>query len=316
MNGGRGKQVVEDNRQVSNNTKSLTSIFDLRDQMLLRKQQNQEILKIQNGEEQNIRSGSNSEETLKQIELILAERKEKERLLVEALAETRVQSEKLNASKNRENKLNDKIMLRNIKEIEAVERARAAVQRRKSTGSDKSSPAVWAAVIALTQFVEGQDVSDKVVPEDIFRAIKQLTNFLDGEERVETLSAQQERLRSQILKQKQQQQQEIENILKAEAVTAFMNKEKQARKQALSVQQKLLREQVLRQKLKQEEEIENILSKDGNNSATPSIFVAEEDKTRQFPARIAIHREQDRRKENKSKLTGGSNFAFSTLPVF
>ena len=318
INAGGVKQVTEDHRQTSNNTRSLTSILNLRDQMLRRKKNNQEIFKSSNSEEQNIRSGSGSEKT--QLELLLAERKENKRLLAKALADKSVQREKLkNVSKTTENKHNDKEI---VKEVEAVERARTAVQRRISTGRDKSSPAVWAAVNALTQFVEGPKVSDKDVPEVIFRAIIQLTNFLDtdkgiGEEKAESLTAQQERLRTQILKQKQQQQQEIENILKAEAVTAFMKEEKKA----VSVQQQILRDQILRQKLKQEEEIENILSaeavsKEENKSETSSIFVVDKDKTRLlFPARIEIPREQDRIEDDRSRVTGGPSFAFSTLPV-
>ena len=321
INAGGVKQVTEDHRQTSNNTRSLTSILNLRDQMLRRKQNNQDIFKSSNSEEQNIRSGSGSEKT--QLELLLAERKENKRLLAKALADKSVQREKLkNVSKTTENKHNDKEIVKKVKEVEAVERARTAVQRRISTGSDKSSPAVWAAVNALTQFVEGPKVSDKDVPEDIFRAIIQLTNFLDtdkgiGEEKAESLTAQQERLRTQILKQKQQQQQEIENILKAEAVTAFMKEEKKA----VSVQQQILRDQILRQKLKQEEEIENILSaeaasKEENKSVTSSMFVVDKDKTRLlFPARIEIPREQDRIEDDRSRVTGGPSFAFSTLPV-
>ena len=72
-----------------------------------------------------------------------------------------------------------------------------AVKRRKSEGSDKLSPIVWAAVTALSEFVES-------------------LNNINNRPQVA-----QDILREQILKQIEQQAQEIAKILNAESVESF-----------------------------------------------------------------------------------------------
>ena len=224
------------------NNRSQSSL--LRDQILKQKQkQDQEISKILDADQLRIQKESDLEQKQKLFEVLLAEKKEKERLLMEALIKQRAQKtlakvrakeeeERIRMIEEAEKK---RILLERIRQ-EALEedastkvvigRAEAAVQRRKAAGSEKSSPAIWAAVKALTQFVEGQEDRDREVPQDIIMAIIQLTNFLDKEEGpVQTLSASQQRLRDQILKQRQQQEQEIANILNAETVESFMRTE-------------------------------------------------------------------------------------------
>ena len=112
---------------------------------------------------------------------------------------------------------------------------------------------VWAAVKALTEFVESQDNTNNrpEVPQNILTAIIQLTDFLnrdiqlmeemqvaEKENKPPSLSPNQKRLREQILKQKEQQAQEIANILNAETVESFMRTEQKTTKQASSIRWK------------------------------------------------------------------------------
>ena len=62
---------------------------------------------------------------------------------------------------------------------EATGRAEEAVQRRKAAGSAKSPTAIWAAIKALAQFVEGQEDRDREVLQDIIMEIIKLTDFLE-----------------------------------------------------------------------------------------------------------------------------------------
>ena len=61
---------------------------------------------------------------------------------------------------------------------EVVSKAREAVRKRINAGSDKSSPATWAAVKALSTFIQSRENNDHNLPTNIERAIKQLTEFL------------------------------------------------------------------------------------------------------------------------------------------
>ena len=82
-------------------------------------------------------------------------------------------------------------------------------------------------------------------------AIIQLTDFLnrdiqlmkemqvaEEENKLSSLSPNQKRLREQILKQKEQQAQEIANILNAETVESFMRTEQKTTTQASSIREK------------------------------------------------------------------------------
>ena len=61
---------------------------------------------------------------------------------------------------------------------EVVRKANEAVDKRINAGTDKSSPATWAAVKALKTFIESRENNDLDLPVNIERAIKQLSDFL------------------------------------------------------------------------------------------------------------------------------------------
>lgn len=63
-----------------------------------------------------------------------------------------------------------------------VRAASDAIERRVVTESDKSSPAVWAAVRSLRNFVSSRSESTTSVPEKVIKAVTQLTRFLQSED--------------------------------------------------------------------------------------------------------------------------------------
>ena len=131
---------------------------------------------------------------------------------------------KLVEKRTRQQDLENKRLPEDTSTAQAAGRAKAAVRRRINKGREKSSPTVWAAVRALSEFVESQENVDRTtdVPQNILMAIIQLTDFLNMEETLaakekktenekeqSSVSPNQQRLREQILKQRQQQEQEI-----------------------------------------------------------------------------------------------------------
>ena len=75
--------------------------------------------------------------------------------------------------------------------VALVSEAREAVSRRLASHTDKSSPAVWAAVRALRNFISSRQEggqsgqtgeSREKVPEKVVRAVRQLTRFLSEDE--------------------------------------------------------------------------------------------------------------------------------------
>jgi len=293
INDGRRKNTNTEAKEVptKQNGISRAQTTLLRDQVLIQKQQqDQEILKILNSDQQRIQIDKKK----KEFEQLLAEKREKEKLLMEALIMQREQRDKLKEAAElekrkieAENKRKELEQQRkkNTPVLEVTGRAKAAVQRIRTTGGEKSSPAVWAAVKALSQFVSGQADKERDVPQDILMAIIQLTDFLDADrdpenERKQNISAQQKRLREQILRQRQQKEQEIANILNAETVESFMQKEQPT-------------------------------------TTPPSFEVKKVGAQDPFPDRITV---ENRKQEagQSSQLSGGNvgnQFAFSTLPV-
>merc|ERR1712037_816749 len=63
----------------------------------------------------------------------------------------------------------------------AVSAAARAVEKKRLSGSERSSPAVWAAVKALSEFVDASETREGSVPRSILMAIMQLTEFLSKE---------------------------------------------------------------------------------------------------------------------------------------
>lgn len=205
----------------------------LRDQLIANRQQKQLIEKQEEHQRE-------LEEKQKLFDALLKEKEEKERLLKEALA--RHESERALAQmkgKEIEEERRTSAMKPEFNEkekaISATHRAKSAIENKKVTGTEKSSPAVWEAIKVLSKFVERQeaDAFEEIIPEDILTAINKLSNFLESEDsgdstatdEKKTLTSNQERIRKLILQQKLQREQEIENILSSEPVETFMQLE-------------------------------------------------------------------------------------------
>ena len=65
--------------------------------------------------------------------------------------------------------------------LEAIMSARNAVLRTMRAGNDRTSPAIWAAVKILSDFVDSQQPG---IPPDVLLAIIQLTDFLNAEDNI------------------------------------------------------------------------------------------------------------------------------------
>merc|ERR1711936_239851 len=63
--------------------------------------------------------------------------------------------------------------------LEAIMSARNAVLRTMRAGNERTSPAIWAAVQILSDFVDSQQPG---IPSDVLLAIIQLTEFLNAED--------------------------------------------------------------------------------------------------------------------------------------
>ena len=95
--------------------------------------------------------------------------------------------------------------------------------RRKKSGTDRFSPAVWVAVKALSEFVETYEKNNNKhdVPANIIDAIIELTSFLNMVASMTdasplSLSPGQTRLKELFMRQKEQRRKQIETILKIE----------------------------------------------------------------------------------------------------
>lgn len=118
------------------------------------------------------RDGSPSEEEL--MNALIEKRVEEELARRKKLEEDRVafERQKLLAQANREQQQS---ALSSI-----VQKASDAVNERISSGSDKATPAIWAAVRALRNFVTSRKEVKTVsnIPETVLEAVTQLTKFL------------------------------------------------------------------------------------------------------------------------------------------
>jgi len=76
----------------------------------------------------------------------------------------------------------------------AIKNAAEVVRKKVEGGESKSSPAVWAAVKSLTEFLDAQPDSDSI-PNPVLMAIIQLTNYLESEEEAEAVEQPRERTR-------------------------------------------------------------------------------------------------------------------------
>ena len=107
------------------------------------------------------------------VEEELARRKEQERERIET------ERRRLLAEANRQQSEEKRTRLAAL-----VTEAREAVDRRVASQTDKSSPAVWAAVRALRNFISSRREGGDIVPERVATAVGQLTRFISEDKSI------------------------------------------------------------------------------------------------------------------------------------
>ena len=171
--------------------------------------------------------------------------------------------------------------------LEAIMSARNAVLRTMRAGNDRTSPAIWAAVKILSDFVDSQQPG---IPPDVLLAIIQLTDFLNAEDNINS---------------------QKEEPAVTPVVDRFLPTTTTTEKQTiLSPTQIRLREKLLKQKIMKQQEINKIIqrSKQNKQPTTPPTTTT---RTRsggggQFPHRISL----------MDVSLNGQQFSFSTLPIY
>merc|ERR1712048_382672 len=174
--------------------------------------------------------------------------------------------------------------------LEAIMSARNAVLRTMRAGNDRTSPAIWAAVKILSDFVDSQQPG---IPPDVLLAIIQLTDFLNAEDNIN--SQKEEPAVTPVV---------VDRFLPTTTTTTT---EKQT---MLSPTQIRLREKLLKQKIMKQQEINKIIqrTKEAKSPTTPPTSTT---RTRsgggaQFPNRISV----------MDVSLNGQQFSFSTLPIY
>ena len=107
------------------------------------------------------------------VEEELARRKEQEQERIET------ERRRLLAEANRQQSEEKRSRLEAL-----VTKAREAVDRRVASQTDKSSPAVWAAVRALRNFISSRQEGGDTVPERVATAVSQLTRFISEDKSI------------------------------------------------------------------------------------------------------------------------------------
>ena len=177
--------------------------------------------------------------------------------------------------------------------FEAIMNAREAVIRTMKEGTERTSPAVWAAVKILSDFVSSQDPG---LPSNVLQSIIQLTEFLNSEMNSTSQSSEKFSELSQT----------ISSIPSAPPTTTIKTKQLTT----LSPAQIKLKEKILKQKLLRQKQINKILQGDKSKTSSsskhnqnPSVKIST---SNNFPSRINLM---------DVKLRG-NQFSFSTLPIY
>ena len=188
---------------------------------------------------------------------------------LENIPSTELQNQKVETSSSRPNT-----------PFEAIMNAREAVIKTMEEGNERTSPAVWAAVKILADFVDSQDPG---LPSDVLQAIIQLTEFLNTE-----MSSQDTR----------------HDKIVSPTTSRPTSTTTSSSTPQLSATQLKLREEILKQKLLKQKQINKILesSQDKEEKRKPSIKIS----SKTFPSRINLM---------DVKLRG-NQFSFSTLPIY
>ena len=162
--------------------------------------------------------------------------------------------------------------------LEAIMRAREAVTKVMEAGSERNSPATWAAVKILSDFVDSQDPG---LPSAVLESIIHLTEFLN-------------------MKLEEEPQELPRSPKKQSAVTSSLLSP------ALSPTQMRIREQILRQKLLKKQKLKEIFMEKGSKSLRNEAPRVKITMKNGFPHRIDLKTEGD----------DGKQLPFSTLPIY
>ena len=172
--------------------------------------------------------------------------------------------------------------------LEAIMGARAAVTRVMEAGSERNSPATWAAVKILSDFVDSQDPG---LPTAVLESIIHLTEFLNMK-----------------LEDKKEEglPRSEKNQLPLKSAATSVSSTLRSLGPTLSPTQMRIREQILKQKLLKQKKLKEIFMEKG--SITPRIEAPRVKITMKnsFPARIDFRTEAE----------NGKQLPFSTLPIY
>ena len=163
--------------------------------------------------------------------------------------------------------------------LEAIIRAREAVTKVMEAGSERNSPATWAAVKILSDFVDSQDPG---LPSAVLESIIHLTDFLN-------------------MKLEEEPKELPRSPKKQSAVTSSPG----SPAPALSPTQMRIREQILRQKLLKQMKLKEIFMEKGETqrNEAPRVKITMKNS---FPTRIDL----------KTEGADGKQLPFSTLPIY
>ena len=164
--------------------------------------------------------------------------------------------------------------------LEAIMRAREAVTKVMEAGSERNSPATWAAVKILSDFVDSQDPG---LPSAVLESIIHLTEFLN-------------------MKLEKEPQELPRSPKKQSAVTSSPL----SPAPALSPTQIKIREQIIRQKLLKQQKLKEIFMEKGSKSLRNEAPMVKITMKNSFPRRIDLKTEGD----------DGKQLPFSTLPIY
>lgn len=172
--------------------------------------------------------------------------------------------------------------------LEAIMGARAAVTRVMEAGGERNSPATWAAVKILSDFVDSQDPG---LPSAVLESIIHLTEFLNMK-----------------LEDKKEEglPRSEKNQLPVKSAATSVPSTLPSPGPTLSPTQMRIREQILKQKLLKQKKLKEIFMEKGSN--TPRIEAPRVKITMKnsFPTRIDLRTEAE----------NGKQLPFSTLPIY
>ena len=159
--------------------------------------------------------------------------------------------------------------------------SRAAVSRVMEAGRQRNSPATWAAVKILSDFVDSQDPG---LPSSVLQSIIHLTEFLN-------------------MKLEEEEPPQLPKALTNKALEKF---NKSQTNPTLSLTQMRIREQILKQKFLKQKKLKEIFLNNGSKkekNEAPRLKITMKN---HFPARIDLNTEKE----------AGKQLSFSTLPIY